>query len=301
MKRRLLCLLLLLFALFAVIIVVPRVLDGTLPTKPGSDITETVIPPTETMENIVYPYETVPTDDETETPPESSPQFVPGPSDDPGEPVDRVKVETELIFASDMHYISPNLTDYGKAFNELIDNGDGKVVRYMLEIWEAFAEEVIAVRPDALILSGDLTINGERLNHQEFAFRLAQIEAAGIPVLVIPGNHDINNPYATKYFGDAQSFIETVTPEEFRAIYADYGYNEAVSHAPDSLSYLYVLNDTTWMLMLDSCIYAPENEVDGEIKEGTMLWIEQCLKEAYAQGITVIPVAHHNLQELSRV
>ena len=301
MKRRLLCLLLLLFALFAVIIIVPRALDGTLPTKPGAEVTETIIPPTETMENIVYPYETVPTDDETETSPESSPQIVPGPSDDPGEPVDRVKVETELIFASDMHYISPNLTDYGKAFNELIDNGDGKVVRYMVEIWEAFAEEVIAARPDALILSGDLTINGERLNHQEFAFRLAQIEAAGIPVLVIPGNHDINNPYATKYFGDAQSFIETVTAEEFRAIYADYGYNEAVSHAPDSLSYLYVLNDTTWMLMLDSCIYAPENEVDGEIKEGTMLWIEQCLKEAYAQGITVIPVAHHNLQELSRV
>ena len=55
MKRRLLCLLLLLFALFAVIIVVPRALDGTLPTKPGpgSDITETIIPPTETMENIV--------------------------------------------------------------------------------------------------------------------------------------------------------------------------------------------------------------------------------------------------------
>ena len=117
MKRRLLCLLLLLFALFAVIIVVPRVLDGTLPTKPGAEITETVIPPTETMENIVYPYETVPRDDETETPSESSPQIVPGPSDDPGEPVDRVKVETELIFASDMHYISPNPTDYGKAFN----------------------------------------------------------------------------------------------------------------------------------------------------------------------------------------
>ena len=59
MKRRLLCLLLLLFALSAVIIIVPRALDGTLPTKPGpgSDITETIIPPTETMENIVYPYD----------------------------------------------------------------------------------------------------------------------------------------------------------------------------------------------------------------------------------------------------
>ena len=299
MKRRLLCLLLLLFALFAVIILVPRALDGTLSFGPDPEVEETeiVTPPMETLENIVFPYETVAKEEISSTPAESE---VYGPGE-PGDPVDREKIATELIFASDMHYMSPNLTDYGKAFNELIDNGDGKVVRYMVEIWDAFAEEVIAACPDALILSGDLTINGERLNHQEFAFRLAKIEAAGIPVLVIPGNHDINNPYATQYFGNAQSFVETVSPEMFRAIYAEYGYNEAVSHAPDSLSYLYVLNETTWMLMIDSCIYDPKNEVDGEIKEGTMLWIEQCLKEAYAQGITVIPVAHHNLQELSRV
>ena len=297
LKRRLLCLLLLLFALFAVIIVVPRALDGTLSTKTEPAGPEPGIPPMETMEKIEFPYETVAKEEESTTPAETEPQA----QDDPGEPVDREKVETELIFASDIHYISPNLTDYGNAFHELVDNGDGKVVRYMVEIWDAFAEEVIAAHPDALILSGDLTINGERLNHQEFAFRLAKIEAAGIPVLVIPGNHDINNPYATQYVGNAQSFVETVSPEGFRTIYADYGYYEAASHAPDSLSYLYVLNETTWMLMIDSCIYAPENEVDGEIKEGTMLWIEQCFKEAYAQGITVIPVAHHNLQELSRV
>lgn len=29
--------------------------------------------------------------------------------------------------------------------------------------------------------------------------------------------------------------------------------------------------------------------------------MEECLKEAYAEGITVIPVGHHNLQRLSRV
>lgn len=55
------------------------------------------------------------------------------------------------------------------------------------------------------------------------------------------------------------------------------------------------------MLMIDSCIYDPDNEVDGEIKEETMEWIEQCLRDAYKQGITVVPIAHHNLQELSRV
>ena len=73
-------------------------------------------------------------------------------------------------------------------------------------------------------------------------------------------------------------------------IYGDFGYNEAKSEAPDSLSYLVELNDTTWLMMLDTTVCEPENEVYGEIKEGTLEWMEECLKEAYAEGITVIPV-----------
>ena len=310
MKKRLLLLLLLLFALFGILIVVPRLIDGTLfPSEATTEVPiETDEPPTETMIPPTEPTETEETEPPTESPdqpigPGGPGGFLPPPETeyDPGEPVDRAKVETDILFASDIHYMSPGLTDYGKAFHELVDSGDGKVVRYMPQIWQAFAEEVVSARPDALVLSGDLTMNGEKINHQELASKLADIEASGIPVLVIPGNHDVNNPYATQYYGDSQSFVDTVTPDEFREIYGAFGYNEAVSQAPDSLSYLYLLNETTWMLMLDSCIYDPDNEVDGEIKAGTMEWIEQCLKDAYAQGITVVPVAHHNLQELSRV
>ena len=303
MKKKILLLLLLLFALSGVIFVIPKVLDRGLGS---TDVTtESAIPtaevPSETMEPDTYPVEITPPESQQPMGPGSETRPAPTEAYDPGQPVDREKVETDLIVVSDIHYMSPSLTDYGKAFNELVDNGDGKVVRYMPQIWQAFAEEVIAARPDAVVISGDLTMNGERANHLELASKLGEIEQAGIPVLVIPGNHDINNPYATQYYGDSQSFVETVTPEEFYQIYGAFGYSEAASHAPDSLSYLYLLNETTWMLMRASCIYEPDNEIDGEIKPGTMEWIEQCLREAYALGVTVIPVAHHNLQELSRV
>lgn len=264
---------------------------------------------TESMGGSLFPTETTETEPvtesetetETETESETQGEEPWRPKYDLGEPVDRVKYPVNIFFASDVHYMSQRLTDYGNAFNELIDNGDGKVVRYMPQIWQAFAEEVMAASPDALVLSGDLTVNGEKENHQELAGLLDQIEAAGVPVLVIPGNHDINNPYATSYFGEEQSFIEGTTPEEFREIYGQFGYDEAVSHAPDSLSYLYILNDTTWMLMLDTCIYEPKNEVGGRISWETLEWMEECLKSAYDKGVTVIPVGHHNLQELSRV
>ena len=186
MKKKLFLLLLLLFALFAVVYVIPGILDGTVPLTTGSRLPETEIPgpEMETMEEKTFPYETV----WTESEPETEESMPPETEDTPGEPVEREKIVTDIIFASDIHYMSPDLTDYGTAFDELIDNGDGKVVAYMPQIWQAFAEEVIAAHPDALVLSGDLTINGERVNHEELAKKLEEIETAGIPVLVIPGH-----------------------------------------------------------------------------------------------------------------
>ena len=101
---------------------------------------------------------------------------------------------------------------------------------------------------------------------------------------MIPGNHDINKPDAGEYFGDQRTDVESVTSEEFREIYADFGYNEAKSGAPDSLSYLVELNDTTWLMMLDATVCEPENEVYGEIKEGTLEWMEECLKGGVRRG-----------------
>lgn len=315
MKKKVLLLLLLLFVLSAVIFALPRLIRRhAVPGVLTADSRELAA---ETMKESSFSNETVrrETESEKESEEESEEPVGPGyPGSgtsggtereeteyDPGEPVEREKQPTSIIFASDMHYMSPSLTDYGKAFQELADDGDGKVECYMTQIWQAFADEVIALKPDALVLSGDLTLNGEWMNHEEFAARLGALKDAGITVLVIPGNHDINNPYATSYFGDEQSFIESVTAREFREIYGPFGYDGAVSYVPDSLSYLYMLNETTWMLMLDTCIYDPVNEVGGRISEDTLEWLELCLQSAYFQGITVIPAGHHNLQELSRV
>lgn len=319
MKKTIMLFVALLFALFAVGFVIPRFLNGKYPFGPEKETESSSVPqkiPVETM----VPTESgrEPSESETE---ETSPEYGPGmegdpgmeedpdrepeepeyEEEDPGPPVDREKEPANLIIASDIHYLSPSLTDYGPAFDKLIDNDDGKVIRYVPQIWEAFAEEVLARHPDALILSGDLTVNGEKTSHEALAARLRAIEDADIPVLVIPGNHDINNPSAASFFGEERSAAETITAEEFKTIYGKFGYEQAADHAPDSLSYLYKLNNTTWLLMLDTCSYSPVNEVEGRITPATIDWMRQILKDAYKEGITVLPVGHHNLQHLSRI
>ncbi|RGZ00882.1 metallophosphoesterase [Clostridium sp. AM58-1XD] len=206
-----------------------------------------------------------------------------------------------LILATDLHYMSPKLTDYGKAFEVFTARDDGKVERYSSELLDAFFKEVLEYRPSALILSGDLTVDGEKINHQELAAKLAAVQEEGVPVLVIPGNHDINNPNASSYIGDVREEAENITPEEFYEIYHSFGYDGAASRDENSLSYRYVLDDTHWLLMLDSCEYEPYNKVGGRIKDETYTWIREQYEAAKEANAVMIPVAHHNLMGESRV
>jgi len=114
------------------------------------------------------------------------------------EPVEEVKGPPKIIIASDLHVLAKGLTDGGAVFTKKMD--DGKTTLYSGEIVEAFLDEVLVERPDALVLSGDLTFEGERLSHLELAGMLKKVQDAGIQVLAIPGNHDINNPRASAYF-----------------------------------------------------------------------------------------------------
>lgn len=210
-------------------------------------------------------------------------------------------VNPEIIIASDIHYLSKELTDFGNAFTQMASERDGLLVSYTWEITDAFLDEVIRRRPQVLILAGDLTLNGARLSHETLAQQLARVEAAGIPVAVIPGNHDINNPQAASFRSDESVPAETVNPEQFAAIYEDFGYREALSRDPVSLSYVYQLTDGTWLLMLDSCQYENGAQVGGMIRSETYQWIDKVLEKAWDDERRVIAVAHHNLLDESRI
>ena len=182
-----------------------------------------------------------------------------------------------------------------------MERSDGKVIQYLPELLEAFLDEVIEEKPSALVLSGDITMNGERMNHEELAGRLARVQDAGVQVLVIPGNHDINNGHAAVYYGAEKESVDSIDGEDFYEIYRRYGYDQALSRDSSSLSYVYALDEKNWLLMLDSCQYEPENKVEGRIKESTLAWMDEQLLKAREQGIFVLPIAHHNLLAQSRM
>lgn len=197
----------------------------------------------------------------------------------------------ELVFATDLHYLAPELTDHGSYFQAMVERSDGKAMEYCEEITNAFVAQVIEQAPDGLILSGDLTFNGEKRSHEVLAEKLWQIRDAGIPVFVVPGNHDMENPIAASFQGNSYTLTDSVTPLQFSEIYREFGYGAAAARDEHSLSYTVQLSPTLCLLMVD----VNGTEYPGGIPEETLDWIGQQLAAAQRQGMRVISVSHQNL------
>ena len=198
----------------------------------------------------------------------------------------------EFIIANDIHYISPTLLGDGEFFRNPTGRADGKVVHYITDITDAFIAEVIEKKPQALILAGDLTLNGALVSHTELANKLAAVKNAGIDVLVIPGNHDFDKT-AVDYSGDSLKEAEGSTASDFYEIY-DPLLPETVSREEGTFSYIYEASEDLWVLMLDTNTYA-----ECYVMENTFEWAEEQLGIARESGIDVIAVSHQNIYKHS--
>lgn len=207
--------------------------------------------------------------------------------------------DLQIAVFSDAHLYDPSLGTTGSAFEAYLVQD-----RNMIAQSKSINESVIGTLKNSdatvILITGDLTKDGEKSNHELMASLLGQLESAGKRVFVIPGNHDINNPQAFSYSGPTATPVPTVTPAEFATIYDQFGYKEALYRDNNSLSYIAALNSKTWLLAMDGCRYnenttAPITE--GKFSDATYQWIKDKLIEAKSKGINVIGMAHHGIIE----
>lgn len=208
----------------------------------------------------------------------------------------------KIMVISDPHLLAPSLYDDGKAAHQL-EKSDMKMVIQSDYIMHSLVDEIIKAKPQLLLISGDLTLNGERASHERLAEHLQRLQEAGVRTLVIPGNHDVMCPYSKQYKGDEPAAVPNVTSEEFAALYHDSGYSSDSQRDPNSLSYICEPVPGLMILGIDSNIYATsrDNEVkyhtDGAVKPETLEWIRHQLSQAQKSGKRVIAMMHHHLVE----
>lgn len=214
---------------------------------------------------------------------------------------------------SDIHYLAPSLKggdseewaefvyNKHKEYNDidsLLTNALDGVERNAVEGGENY-----------VLIPGDLTKDGELESHKALAKRLEAFEReTGIQVFVIPGNHDINNSNAVTFENGTKEPAEKTSPEQFREIYANLGFDLADSvFVPEEgkkggmLSYAVTLGDYR-LIAIDSCMYSEDNGAegnehmtDGRIADGLLDWIVEECEKAEEQDLTIVGMQHHNL------
>ncbi len=203
---------------------------------------------------------------------------------------------------SDLHlYDAAVLGAEGAAFEKAIGK-DRKMIVESVEILDEALDMVKGSDAKFLLVSGDLTLNGERIDHEDVAGMLADLERSGVQAYVIPGNHDILNPYADAYGPEGWKPVPSVTPGEFADIYREFGYGEAVRRDPTSLSYVAEPVPGLWLLGIDTCRYAENTPKKGPVTAGRLdadrlAWVENVLADALRLGKAVTVLEHHGLVE----
>ena len=230
-----------------------------------------------------------PEDEPASAVPEDEPEAA-APEDEPEAVIPDEERPLRIAVASDLHYLSQRLTDNGPLFAAVTEAGDGKQMLEIEAITEAFTEQMIAEKPDILILSGDLSYNGERESHVDLAQKLERIRQAGVRVLVIPGNHDLNNRRAIRFEGAGYERTESVDAQEFMEIYRDFGYADVLSFDERSNSYVCEASEDLRILMLDT-----NSRVTNALPAESLSWLEEQLLQAKEAGIRVITSSHQNV------
>ena len=219
-----------------------------------------------------------------------------------------------IAVMSDLHYLSPDMIadteDFEHAFNS-----DRKLLKESSSVFREMLERVRADKPDILLVSGDLTKDGEQECHAALAKQLQQLQqdVPGLKIYVINGNHDIRN-YNAKNFNTADGKAVPATrtePEDFKRIY-DFVYSDptvlatftpAEGNKAGGLSYVARPVEGLTVIAMDTCRYSSDNtsigddehETSGAISADLEKWVIEQTAAAKARGDLVIGLEHHGL------
>ena len=199
----------------------------------------------------------------------------------------------KIVTITDIHFTGENYFSYEGTFAEANEsNGTGKQIKYIENIFDAFISEMLLEKPDYILITGDLVFNGAKVSHFALKEKLQQLSDEGIKILVLPGNHDITG-YAYSFPNGEPEVTESLTPEEFREIYSEFGYSGGISYDENSLSYVYDTGKGTRIFMLDTNLMYGTSM--GQLSTKTLEWLENEIALCTEAGNIPVFAGHHSL------
>ncbi|MGN1420579.1 MAG: metallophosphoesterase family protein [Eubacterium sp.] len=203
-----------------------------------------------------------------------------------------MKKALNFTIISDTHYyskrnwIAGNYNDFPPDNNQLLIKHSEEIIKH------TFDELSRNLEIDAVLISGDLSKNGEITSHEEMRDALAKLKKRGKAVYVITATHDYNDGFSPSYGRDENNKdvpVEGLERNKLLDYYGEFGYNDAISVHEESMSYVAQLADGYRLLALNDDYGNPHCGYSDDCFE----WIREQVKKAHEDGQFIVAMTHH--------
>lgn len=194
---------------------------------------------------------------------------------------------------TDIHHYSVKNGVSGKAYEKANSKSQILLAESGEVLDSLFSKIASDCRSDIVLISGDLTSNGDPESHKEIIEKLRRLKAHGKRVYVITATHDFRNSGVTDaYSGDKKISVPTATRDMLFDMYREFGPDEAIALHRESMSYVIQLQD-------GYRLFALNDDTNGNGKSGfsdeCFEWISEQAKKAHDDKQLIIAMTHHPL------
>ena len=199
----------------------------------------------------------------------------------------------KLNIITDTHYFSKENGTSGKAY-DFANLKSQKLLADSAEVLQTAFDQIAADNEtDILLISGDVTNNGEYNSHAEFISMLREFKAKGKRVYVLTATHDFRGEgYTDGYNGDETYKVTAAKREELFEMYREFGPDEALSVHQPSMSYIVQLCDGYRLFALND-----DTNLSGKsgFSDECFEWITEQVRKAKEDNQFIIAMTHHPL------
>ncbi len=199
----------------------------------------------------------------------------------------------KLAVLTDTHYYSLKSGSSGSAYEKAKAKSQ-KLLAESGEVLESALNQIAETKEsDILLVSGDITADGELTAHSEVIELFHNLKKKGVRVYIITATHDFRGSGETNaYDGDNTIKTPTATRDMLFDMYREFGPDEAIAVHRESMSYIIQLADGYRLFALND-----DSNLNGKsgFSDECFEWITEQAKKARDDGQFIIAMTHHPL------
>lgn len=207
--------------------------------------------------------------------------------------IKKERIIMKFYHLSDLHYQSKSVW---KGTSWEIEKEEGSTLsRFSEEITKKVIDDIKKDHEiDTIIITGDITNQGDRESHMEMVDILRDLVNSGKKVYTMIASHDFScHPFIIQDGWAKTAIDEFRSEKDACAFYKEFGPNQAISVDDETLSYVVQLNDKIRYISINPSYGDKERNSEMYFSDAFMLWVKEQADKARNDGCIIIAGVHY--------